>query len=161
MMNNPVFAYPFTTRSFTLRSVHLPDAIEVDVINALGFYMCGISYPYTPFSFSATGASVGYSTVIVHENLCSGYTEYSYYNIPDKALSSEESYIPGFPTVGNLRNGQLLSKTLYDDDGGKVEETNYIYSLDKSLKIKGFKVCSPLIFFTLSTNSLDYICKIL
>lgn len=157
IMNQSNFAYPFITKSLYAEHCTVPGCKDVRILCLSGFYMCGMSYPYSPFSFSATGASVGYSTVTVYENLCSGYTEYSYYNVPDRALSSEESYIPGFPTVGNPRNGQLLSKTLYDDDGGKVEETNYAYSADKSLTIKGFKVFSPLVMSTLSTNSLDYI----
>lgn len=157
IMNQSNFAYPFITKSLYVEHCTVPGCKDARILCLSGFYMCGMSYPYSPFSFSATGASVGYSTVTVYENLCSGYTEYSYYNVPDRALSSEEFYIPGFPTVGNPRNGQLLSKTLYDDDGGKVEETNYAYSADKSLTIKGFKVFSPLVMSTLSTNSLDYI----
>ena len=157
LMNSPVFTYPFTTRNLTLRGVYDIGGVRVDVIDVTGFYVCGMSYPYTPFSFSAMGASVGYSTVTVRENFCTGYEEYSYYNVPDRALSSDESYIPGFPTTGSLRNGQLLSKILYDDDGGKVEETNYIYTVDRQETVKGFKVYIPLIFSTFSTSEFDYI----
>ena len=157
LMNSPVFTYPFTTRNLTLRGVYDIGGVRVDVIDVTGFYVCGMSYPYTPFSFSAMGASVGYSTVTVRENFCTGYEEYSYYNVPDRALSSDESYIPGFPTTGSLRNGQLLSKILYDDDGGKVEETNYIYTVDRQETVKGFKAYIPLIFSTFSTSEFDYI----
>ena len=157
LMNSPVFTYPFTTRNLTLRGVYDIGGVRVDVIDVSVFYVCGMSYPYTPFSFSAMGASVGYSTVTVRENFCTGYEEYSYYNVPDRALSSDESYIPGFPTTGSLRNGQLLSKILYDDDGGKVEETNYIYTVDRQETVKGFKVYIPLIFSTFSTSEFDYI----
>lgn len=157
LMNSPVFTYPFTTRNLTLRGVYDIGGVRVDVIDVTGFYVCGMSYPYTPFSFSAMGASVGYSTVTVRENLCTGYEEYSYYNVPDRALSLDESYIPGFPTTGSLRNGQLLSKILYDDDGGKVEETNYIYTVDRQETVKGFKAYIPLIFSTFSTSEFDYI----
>lgn len=157
LMNSPVFTYPFTTRNLTLRGVYDIGGVRVDVIDVTGFYVCGMSYPYTPFSFSAMGASVGYSTVTVRENFCTGYEEYSYYNVPDRALSSDESYIPGFPTTGSLRNGQLLSKIRYDDDGGKVEETNYIYTVDRQETVKGFKVYIPLIFSTFSISEFDYI----
>ena len=157
LMNSPVFTYPFTTRNLTLRGVYDIGGVRVDVIDVTGFYVCGMSYPYTPFSLSAMGASVGYSTVTVRENFCTGYEEYSYYNVPDRALSSDESYIPGFPTTGSLRNGQLLSKILYDDDGGKVEETNYIYTVDRQETVKGFKAYIPLIFSTFSTSEFDYI----
>ena len=157
LMNSPVFTYPFTTRNLTLRGVYDIGGVRVDVIDVTGFYVCGMSYPYTPFSFSAMGASVGYSTVTVRENFCTGYEEYSYYNVPDRALSSDESYILGFPTTGSLRNGQLLSKILYDDDGGKVEETNYIYTVDRQETVKGFKAYIPLIFSTFSTSEFDYI----
>ena len=157
LMNSPVFTYPFTTRNLTLRGVYDIGGVRVDVIDVTGFYVCGMSYPYTPFSFSAMGASVGYSTVTVRVNFCTGYEEYSYYNVPDRALSSDESYIPGFPTTGSLRNGQLLSKILYDDDGGKVEETNYIYTVDRQETVKGFKAYIPLIFSTFSTSEFDYI----
>lgn len=157
LMNNPVFAYPFITRSLSLRGEHIPGAINVTVVNVSGFYVCGLSCPYTPFSFSAMGAPVGYSSVTVRDGTCAGHVEYSYYNVPDRRLSDGESYIPGFPTTGNLRNGQLLSKILYDDDRAKVEETNYTYTMDKSDKIKGFKVYTPLVFSTFSNNDFDYV----
>lgn len=57
-MNSPVFTYPFTTRNLTLRGVYDIGGVRVDVIDVTGFYVCGMSYPYTPFSFSAMGASV-------------------------------------------------------------------------------------------------------
>lgn len=151
LMNNPVFTYPFTIRSLCL----LPG--YATVVNVVGLYACGLSYPYTPFSFSAMGTPVGYSMVKVYDGLCAGHMEYSYFNVADIPLLGIELYMPGFPTAGSLNNGCLLSKVLYDDDNKKVEETKYYYMRDKVENVSAFKVHIPLVFLTLSINDFDYI----
>ncbi|WP_289291569.1 MULTISPECIES: hypothetical protein [Bacteroides] len=156
LMSNPIFTYPFITRSVDFEGGYNPGSVPPHIVPITAFYVCGLSYPYTPFSFSAMGAPVGYDMVRVREAVVEGYTDYYYYNTQDEPLSSTEMYIPGFPTKGDLRNGLLKSKIVYNDDDWKVEKTDYQYACDKKEITKAFKAYTPLVFSTLATTDYEY-----
>lgn len=98
------------------------------------------SQSFTPFSYSAQGAPVGYSTVKeiygTKENN-NGYIEYNFYNEEDDISYVKDRYVSRYPVYPSLRNGQISSVFHYNSFGDLKKHTKYKYILKEQVKIGG------------------------
>lgn len=93
------------------------------------YYFEASSQSFTPFSYSAKGSMVGYTTVkeIVGDTVQNiGYTEYTFHNIPDELhYYGNDEY--SVPTISDPRNGLVKKVTVFGVDNAIKEEIGYEY----------------------------------
>ena len=116
------------------------------------------SSPWTPFSNSASGQSVGYSYVeeaVVNSTGNNGKTVYGFTNQEDRVIDVHDRLIKGYPSLPNLNNGSLLSTTYYDNQDHIIKKEEFEYCKLDSDSIKGLMCYKPAIFGGISGDGIN------
>ena len=118
----------------------------------------GITAATIPYVYSYLDAYYGYSVLgdtpvrygrveeVTETNAEEEWkTVYQYYNQARYDTIPEGMFVPGYPLNINPRNGLLLSVTDYAEDGKKVHQEEYSYTIQNVKKCKGMKLYYPLL----------------
>lgn len=136
-----------------------------DLGNMCSSHILGVlakSNPYTPFSYSASGQSVGYSyveDVITSSNeKLNGKTTYKFSNKVDKVIETNDRIINNYPSIPYLNNGNLIETAYYDNQDHIVRKEILKYTKVNSDSIKGLLCYKPGIYTGISGSwvSLKY-----
>jgi|GEM_PF-888658 len=115
------------------------------------FGLIAASSSWTPFTYSASGQSVGYSYVeerIETKEGNNGKTTFRFSNKVDREIDVHDRLIRGYPSIPYLNNGNLIETAYYDDSDNIVKKENYTYTKLFSDSIKGLMSFEPNISST-------------
>lgn len=150
LMSTPSF------HAFSSNIFYYPTRLQAAVL-----YIEMNSVPFNPFSYSAQGSPVGYSSVeeLIGENGEGGIMRYNFYNDANKLYLSELSNFFHYPSFEYFTNGLLKSVYALESNNKMKSVTNYEYINfpSKVQSIKGFKMYSsygfsPSVSFKMYSN---------
>jgi hypothetical protein len=105
-------------------------------------YISGLSDSYIPVSASALGQYTGYSYVeerTVNNGQDIGFTAYTFENKPDKMVDIHDRYMPNYPGIPYLNNGNPIEISYFNKDDIMLSKQIFNYEKIKVDSIKGLK----------------------
>jgi len=111
------------------------------VPGSLYYWLYATSDSYSPNSFSAQGAPVGYSYVEELNGIdkSQGFTSYDFFNDTDYVQYIKDRAVNKFPVYPSLNNGLISKISVFDSNGSCLSATTYEYSMKKNSEIQGIK----------------------
>lgn len=99
------------------------------------------SQMFTPLSYAAQGAPIGYSYVTESIGNNNGRTSYAFHNESDQYLQPHFAFSQ-IPSISDYKNGLIESKAIYNQEGTLQDSISYVYKLMKTRDLKALKVLS-------------------